>query len=196
MKQTDKNILTALEKICQINRILLWELAKEESISPIQIQFMDYLHNKSKEFRTVTNLSIEFDLKKSTVSDSINNLIKKNFLDKEQDANDKRYFYLNLTQKAQKKIEKINKWNLTIYDKIKLIPEDEKRSASNFFVNLIKQLHEEKIIKTVKMCFYCSNFEKNNCDEQNKKPYYCSLTKRYFSDEEVNFNCDKFANES
>jgi DNA-binding MarR family transcriptional regulator len=192
--QIDKNILDGIEKICQVNKILLWDLAKEEVLSPIQIQFLDYLNDKSEELRTLTNLSEEFDLKKSTVSDSINNLIKKGFLEKMQDKNDKRVFYLNLTSKANEKIKKINQWNLTIYEKIKSVPKNDKDVISSFFINLIKELHEEKVIKVAKMCFYCSNFQKidHKKKSKNKLQYHCSFTDRYFSNSEVNFNCDGF----
>ncbi|HOV13092.1 MAG TPA: MarR family winged helix-turn-helix transcriptional regulator [Spirochaetota bacterium] len=191
MEQIDNNIITGIEKICQISRILLWDLAKEENLSPIQIQFLDYLNNKPKELRTLTNLSLEFDLKKPTVSDSINNLIKKDFLVRHQDQDDKRIYYLDLTSKAHEKIEKINRWNLTIYEKIKSVPQNDKSVISKFFVNLIKELYEEKVFKVAKMCYYCANFQKNK-DNNNQLPYYCSFTNRYFSDGSVNFNCNEF----
>ena len=196
MEQIDKNILVGIEKICQISKILLWDIAKEENLSPIQIQFLDYINRIPQELRTLTNLSLEFDLKKSTVSDSINNLIKKGFLEKMQDSEDKRVFYLNLTSKAQGKIEKIDQWNSTIYEKIKSVSKEDKNIISDFFVNIIKDLYEEKVIKVAKMCFYCSNFQKMNYNEssENKLPYYCSFTKRYFSNNEVNFNCESFNN--
>lgn len=194
MSEVDKNILTGIEKICQISRVLLWDIAKEENLSPIQIQFLDYLERIPQEQRTLTHLTLEFDLNKSTVSDSITNLIKKGFLEKVQDNEDKRVFYLNLTPMAEGKIEKINQWNSIIYEKIKTVSKENKDIIADFFVNLIRSLHEEKVIKSAKMCFYCSNFKNVDYTENSDKrlPYYCSYTDRYFSDSEVNINCVGF----
>ena len=178
MDLLDTNIITGIEKICQVSRILLWDLAKEENLSPVQIQFLDYINNNNKELRTLTNLSLEFDLKKSTVSTSVNNLIKKGFLEKEQDIYDKRFYYLVLTKKAYSKIEKIDKWNQSILKKISAVTTHDKSIISKFFVNLVKDLYEDKIFKSAKMCYYCVNLTRNN--DLSDAPYYCSYTNEFF----------------
>ncbi len=192
MDLLDTNIITGIEKICQVSRILLWDLAKEENLSPVQIQFLDYINNNNKELRTLTNLSLEFDLKKSTVSTSVNNLIKKGFLEKEQDIYDKRFYYLVLTKKAYSKIEKIDKWNQSILKKISAVTTHDKSIISKFFVNLVKDLYEDKIFKSAKMCYYCVNLTRNN--DLSDAPYYCSYTNEFFSDDLVRFRCDNYKN--
>jgi DNA-binding MarR family transcriptional regulator len=113
-----ENIITAIEKISQINRLILWDISKEENLSPIQIQFIDYINRMPLQMSTISNLAMEFDLKKSTVSDSISNLIKKGFLEKKQDKQDKRIFYLYLTKSSFEKISIIEERNKKIYEKL------------------------------------------------------------------------------
>jgi hypothetical protein len=42
-KNIDAKIIAGLERISRVFKLLLWDVAKEENLSPIQIQFLIYL---------------------------------------------------------------------------------------------------------------------------------------------------------
>ena len=45
----DSKIVAGLERLSQVFRILLWEKAKEHSLSPIQIQLMIFIQHHSQD---------------------------------------------------------------------------------------------------------------------------------------------------
>jgi DNA-binding MarR family transcriptional regulator len=184
----DENIVIAIEKISQINRVNLWKIAKEEGISPIQIQFIDYISKMSLELTTISNLSMEFDLKKSTVSDSISNLINKGFLEKVIDEYDKRKFYLKLTEKSILKLELINERNKIIFDKLKDFSSEDKTIVLNLLMRLIKSLFNEGVVQSAKMCLTCKNFTENK-DINSETLHFCNFLNIPMATRDLHFNC-------
>jgi len=191
MNDNDKlneNIIIAIEKIAQINRLFLWEISKEESLSPIQIQIIDYISNNCLECSTISSLSSEFDLKKSTISDSVTNLISKGFLEKSQDTKDKRIFFLKLTQKSRDKLTIIKQRNKTITNKLNNIQYSEKAVVQDVLFNLIKSFYDDKLIQSAKLCLTCSNFSENKAPDS-KEPHYCNFLSVYMPKTKININC-------
>ena len=195
IKNIDEIILFAIEKISQINKLLLWNIVKTEKISPIQIQFIDYINKMPLETTTVSNLAEEFELKKSTVSDSVNSLINKGYLERIQDHNDKRVFYFKLTEKTKEKLGILNKKNDIFRNIIKNYSFEQKEEVVKFFLDLMNELYEEKIIQPAKMCLTCNNFIKDY-NPGDSKPHYCKLINKYVSIDEIKIHCNSYTKKS
>lgn len=183
----DSDIAYLLEKLMQVQRILLWDVAKKENLSPIQIQILLYLSCHDDELRTVSVLAHEFDLTKATVSDAVTTLTAKNLVTKNILKDDKRSYILDLTPGGKALSKKIEKWQNTLLYHIGKIKPDTKDVVYGFLVDLIKTLFDSGIISTARMCLTCANFSKgsgsNNC---------CMLTNRKFSDRQINFDCEGY----
>ena len=189
---TDKDILYSLEKIAQAQNFYLWEIAKEEKLSPLQIKFIEYIKNNLLENCTVSNLSIEFDIKKPTVSDSIKNLFQKGLIQKIPDKNDKRIYYIKLTDKIIDIINEIDRRNKNILQLISTIPQSEKNIVSGFLIKLIKSYYQSGIIQKTKICLGCHNF-KSNSFPGSVQPHYCQFTKLKMSENDIKINCKEFS---
>ena len=78
----ESKIVAGLERLSQVFRILLWEKAKENNLSPIQIQILNFVQHHSIEKNTVSYLAQEFNITKSTISDAVKVLEQKNLIKK------------------------------------------------------------------------------------------------------------------
>ena len=80
----DSRIALSIEKLIQVQRLLLWDVAKKYNLSPIQTQFIIFLNRHSPGLRKVSVLADEFDLTRATVSDAITSLEHKGLLQKKR----------------------------------------------------------------------------------------------------------------
>lgn len=184
--EIDKKIALAFEKLTQVQRILLWERAKNEKLSPIQIQFLTFLDRHSKEKRKVGVLADEFDLSKATVSDAISNLVSKGLLLKEKTKTDKRSSTLRVTDKGKRVLKRVQSWQDILIKYIGEIKNYEKEAVYLFLTELIKNLFDGGIIHTARICSTCGNLHKGSSGDPNK----CGLTGREFFDSGINIDCD------
>ena len=184
----DKSIASCLEKLTQAQRVLLWDIAKKENLSPIQIQFMIFLSRHTDDLRKVSVLAEEYDLTRATVSDAVSNLVSKGFLVKTRMKEDKRYFTLDLTREGVKLLKKIEKWQDVLIAHISRISIKEKEKINQFLAELIKVLFDDGVINIARMCLACENIQKRSSG----KPYRCGLTGRIFTDNEINIDCEHF----
>lgn len=189
VQSLDENILFGLDRLTNIFRLFLWETGKKENLSPLQIQILHTIHKMPFKKNTVSNLTEYFELKKSTVSESITNLITKGWLYKVQDEKDKRKFYLKLTELGNTKIKSLNDRSQVILDIIQEIPIEDKNAIIRFIIHLAKRLHDGNWIQLTNICLTCKNFGKSDDAE---KPYYCNFIKRKMSMEDFQIDCKSF----
>jgi DNA-binding MarR family transcriptional regulator len=184
----DRKITSAMEKLINIQRMLLWDKAKKEGLSPIQIQILTYLNGYPKELCRVSDLAVEFDLTKATVSDTVSTLINKDLLVRGPGIDDRRSHTLALTHEGKVMVRRISKWTDTIQKKIALLNEDDKSRIMLFLMQLIKSLHDDGVINTARLCIACDNFEKN-IHPGDDRPHRCGFTGKLMSDRELTIGC-------
>jgi DNA-binding MarR family transcriptional regulator len=183
---SDELILFSIEKISQINRKLFWDISKKTGLSPIQLQFLDFISRSKPEYCTVSGLADEFELKKATVSDSVKTLIQKGYLEKKADRDDGRRFILMLAKKSSRDIGLLKGKNKIFTDAIKTFSSLQKENAVGFFMNMIKNLYESNVIHNAHLCLTCRNFSFPDGEEGK---YHCKLLNAFFSDKEIKNNC-------
>ena len=179
------NIALSLEKLNQVQRVLLWDIAKKENLSPIQIQFLVFLNKHSEDKRRVSVLAEEFDLTKATVSEAVSNLVEKGLLIKDRIKEDKRSYVLDFTSKGLKLVRKLMSWQDILITHIEKIPYEQKQKVNSFLIELIVSLFNDKIISIARMCSTCENLQLNSSNNS----YRCALTGRSFTDNEINIDC-------
>ncbi len=189
--EIEEKIVSALEKLTQVNRILLWDVSKRENLSPIQIQFLLYISRHKEESSTIGKLAEEFGLTPATVSEAVNSLEEKGLLLRKQSKKDGRVFALTLTFAGKEAVKKIANWSDALKKHIEKLPLQGKEVTLKFLLDLIKSLYESGVISVARLCFTCANFVMDARPESSK-PYYCKLTNMAFSNSEVNVDCSGF----
>jgi len=182
----NNKILFGIEKISQIKKILYIFLYKKIKLSPIQIQIVEFIYNNKNS--TVTILTKEFSLKKSTISDSVKVLIKKDIVKKIKNQKDSRIFYLELTDKGIMLLKEKKNIDSHLKEILNLFSDEEKEIVHKFFVILIKSFYQKGIIERLKICFNCTNFsEKENI-------YFCNFLQQQLYFKDIVYNCNFFNN--
>ncbi len=186
----EKKILSAMEKLIQVQRILLWDVAKIEKLSPIQIQFLIYLGRYRDNLCTVSSLALEFDLTKATVSDAINTLVSKGMLSKRRGDSDRRSNIISLTAKGRNTLKRIERWQDRLLERINSFSDTEKNSTLMFLMKLIKSLYDDGVISRARLCIACENFIGGA--EDARRDYGCRLTGKTLVTGDLTIGCENY----
>ncbi|TAL35194.1 MAG: MarR family transcriptional regulator [Spirochaetes bacterium] len=192
IRDADFKIVAALDKLSQVQRILLWDAAKNENLSPIQIQFIQFIQQYPAALRRVTVLAREFDLTKATVSDAVSALEAKGLVAKSRDDEDHRTVTLSLTSAGKRIAARLTGWQDALYRHIAELDAPRKEELSRMLMGLIKALFEDGVIRVARMCLACGNF-RIDAYAASAKPHLCGLTGNAISDEEFSYGCAHYS---
>lgn len=182
-QKIESRIVVALERISEAFRVLLWNESKENSLSPIQIQILIFIHFHSLEKCKVGYLADEFNMTKATISDSVRVLLAKELVTKETDSIDTRSYSLSLTDEGKKIAKKTSFFASSIEQPIEKLTQEQKTIMLNGLLKLIYDLNQSGIITIQRMCFTCSFYNAQN------GIHYCNLLKTKLAESEIRVDC-------
>jgi DNA-binding MarR family transcriptional regulator len=182
----DKKIVAGLERLSQVFRILLWEKAKEHSLSPIQIQLLIFIKHHSQDKSTVSYLAQEFNLTKPTISDAIKVLEQKKIIKKSIDANDTRSYTIQLTAAGIKIVAETEDFANPLTEIVSKSNQADKLVLWESIYSLISQLNKLQIISVQRTCFNCKHYSMKN-----KNPF-CSLLEQKLQVQDIRIDCKEF----
>ena len=183
-QKIESRIVVALERISEAFRVLLWNESKKNSLSPIQIQILIFIHFHTSEKCKVGYLADEFNMTEATISDSVKVLLLKEFIvAKETDPVDTRSFSLSLTNEGKKIAKKASFFASSIEQPIEKLTQEQKTIMLNGLLKLIYDLNQSGIITIQRMCFTCTYYQLEN------GVHYCKLLKSKLADNELRIDC-------
>ncbi len=182
----DNKIVAGLERLSQVFRILLWEKAKEHSLSPIQIQLLIFIQYHSTDKCTISYLAQEFNFTKPTISDAIKVLEQKNFIKKNTDSSDTRSYTIQLTASGKKIVLETENFANPITEIITKSNEADKLILWENISNLISLLNRQEIISIQRTCFNCGHYTIKN------KNAFCSLLNQNLLTKDIRIDCEEF----
>lgn len=187
-QRIESRIVVALERISEAFRVLLWNESKENSLSPIQIQILIFIHFHTLEKCKVGYLADEFNMTKATISDSVRVLISKELVTKETDPIDTRSYSLLLTDKGKKIVKKASLFASSIEQPIEKLSIEQKKTMLNGLLKLIYDLNKSGVITIQRMCYTCSFYNAEN------GIHYCNLLKTKLAESEIRVDCPEHEN--
>jgi DNA-binding MarR family transcriptional regulator len=182
----DYKIVAGLERLSQVFRILLWEKAKEHSLSPIQIQLLIFIQHHSQEKSTISYLAQEFNLTKPTISDAIKILEQKKLVKKITDDTDSRSYTMQLTAAGKKVVIETENFAHPLTEIIAKAAQADKLVLWDNIANLIRQLNKLEVISLQRTCYNCRHYT-----VKNKAPF-CNLLEQKLKMEDIRIDCDEF----
>jgi DNA-binding MarR family transcriptional regulator len=187
-QNTDLNskIVAGLERLSQVFRILLWEKAKEQSLSPIQIQLLIFIQHHSADKATISYLAQEFNFTKPTISDAIKILEEKKLVKKTAHDTDTRSYTIQLTAAGTKVVLGTEDFAQPLTDIIAKAGASDKMILWQNIVNLIVQLNKLEIISVQRTCYNCKHFAIKN------KNHFCSLLNQKLLTQDIRIDCKEF----
>lgn len=188
MNNIEEKITFGFEKLARANRVLLWEMAKQEKLSPSQVQFLTFLKSHPEELCNVNNLAKEFDLSEATVSEVIKSLHNKGFISKKRYKEDGRVYILRLTDNGEKLANKVSIWSHSLEEHVGQFTSEKKEKILLYLMELLKSLQKAGIINVAKMCLTCANF-KRDAHPGSTKPHHCKLMDSSMANSELTIDC-------
>jgi DNA-binding MarR family transcriptional regulator len=182
----DNKIVAGLDRLSQVFRILLWDEAKEHSLSPIQIQLLIFILHHSPDKTTVSYLAQEFNFTKPTISDAIKVLEQKKLIKKFTDTSDIRSYTIQLTALGKKVVLETEKFTDPITKIISKVIETDKVVLWENISNLIIRLNKLEIISVQRTCFNCKHYSIRN------KNYFCTLLDQKLLTQDIRIDCGEF----
>jgi DNA-binding MarR family transcriptional regulator len=182
----DNKIVAGLERLSQVFRILLWEKAKEQSLSPIQIQLLIFIEYHSQEKTTISYLAKEFNFTKPTISDAIKILEQKGLIVKFIDEKDTRSYTIQLTDLGKKIVTETEDFTNPLTEIIGKTDLKEKLILWENISNLIIQLNKLEIISVQRTCFNCKHYSVKN------QFSFCNLLNQQLDTQGIRIDCEEF----
>ncbi len=182
-QKIESRIVVALERISEAFRVLLWNESKENSLSPIQIQILIFIHFHALEKCKVGYLADEFNMTKATISDSVRVLLAKELIAKEIDPVDTRSYSISLTDEGKNIAQKASFFASSIEQPIEKLIKEQKTIMLNGLLKLIYDLNKSGIITIQRMCFTCTFYNADN------GMHYCNLLKTKLAESEIRVDC-------
>lgn len=182
----DNKIVAGLERLSQVFRILLWEKAKEHSLSPIQIQILIFIQYHSVDKTTISYLSQEFNFTKPTISDAIKVLEQKKLIKKIINSNDTRSYTIQLSPMGKRVVSETEDFINPLTAIVEKASDTDKKVLWQNISNLIIQLNKSEIISVQRTCINCRHFTIKN----NKN--YCSLLNQKLLTNDIRMDCAEF----
>lgn len=184
----DNKIVAGLERLSQVFRILLWNKAKEHSLSPIQIQLLIFIQHHSADKTTISYLAQEFNFTKPTISDAIKVLEQKKLIKKFTDSTDTRSYTIQLTTAGKKIVAETEDFANPLTTIITKTNEADKIILWQNVSNLIIQLNKLEIISVQRTCFNCKHYATKN------KTHFCILLNQKLETQDIRIDCGEFEN--
>ncbi|GIV59178.1 MarR family winged helix-turn-helix transcriptional regulator [Rhodocaloribacter litoris] len=187
-EHVDAKIVAALERLSQAFRVLLWEVATETGLSPIQIQFLVYLRFLPGGTCRIGDLARRFDLTPATVSDAVRTLAAKGLLSRVPDPDDRRARLLALTPAGRETAGRLAGWAGALQAYLAGYTDAEKLPVMRFLMNLIAHLHDAGVITVARMCLTCRFFAPDRHDDPDA-PHHCRLLDRPLRLHQLRLDC-------
>ena len=182
LNSLESKIITSLEKLSQVFRVLLWKDAREEALSPVQLQTLIHLMFQPEVLRNISSVAKAFNMTKATVSDSIKILEQKELIVREVNPEDTRSHTLLLTEKGREVASRVSLFANPLLKPIEDLTLQQKELLHQSLLELIYKLNLAGIIHPLKMCFSCSFYE-------NENNHHCKLMQKPLSLFELQIDC-------
>ncbi len=183
----DSKIVVALQKVAETFRVMQWNQAKLNGISPIQLQILVFLKYHDPELCTVVYLSQEFSLTKATVSDAVKSLFSKRLVRKVGNPTDNRSYYLMLTKAGKEKVKKVEHYSGEINDVLSTMIKPAKNELYQFLVHLVDGLNDQALISLPRMCYNCAHYEGDRDVD-----HYCHFLKKEMVPKQIRIDCPEY----
>lgn len=185
-ENTNNKIVAGLERLSHVFKILLWEKAKQHSLSPIQIQILIFVQYHSDEKNTISYLSKEFNVTKPTVSDAVKVLEQKKLVEKFTDSFDSRSYAIRPTDSGKKIVAESEDFTNPVSQILSGISENEKEILWDNISGMINKLNRQGIISVQRSCKNCAYFSSQDGN------HFCNLLKQPLHNNDIRIDCHEF----
>ncbi|MGR9116574.1 MAG: MarR family winged helix-turn-helix transcriptional regulator [Gammaproteobacteria bacterium] len=182
----ETNIFKLIDRISTLLRSEERKKYTALGLQPVHGQILEYLDKCNKLSDTPAAVTEYFGLTKGTVSQSLQVLERKGFIEKIPNPQDRRILHLRLSEIGERILEEIQTFDM--------LPKNEQDILAKQF-NLINEalistlvaLQKANNLKSFGICYTCARFSEVD------RHYHCELTQQPLSQEEAGRICREHA---
>ena len=189
--ELDHLLIVSLEKLSQVFRSLLWDNAKQMNLSPIQIQFLIYIHSHLKKFSSVSEIARVFNLTAPTVSDAVKSLESKGMIQKIVSRRDRRRYPIALTRKGREVARNLSTWYEPLLKHLPNATAEKRESVLLFLLEFMDSLKHEKLLSDINPCISCVFFSVEK-SENGSDEFSCTFRKVSLNGGQLQLNCPNY----
>lgn len=185
-KDISSKIVSGLERVSEVFKVLLWEKAKLLGLSPIQIQILIFIAFHKNKLCNVSHLAKEFNVTKPTVSDAIRILDKKELIIKDFSSTDSRSYSITLSNLGKDIVGQTYDFSNPLKSQVDSFSQSELESLFGTLSQLIYKLNRNGILNVQRTCYGCKFYEKKNEDD------FCNLLQKKLLGTEIRLDCPEY----
>ncbi|WP_298903260.1 MarR family winged helix-turn-helix transcriptional regulator [uncultured Psychroserpens sp.] len=185
-KDLSSKIVTGLERISEVFKILLWEKSKVVGLSPIQIQILVFISFHKSDLCNVSHLAKEFNVTKPTISDAIKILNKKGLVIKDYSTIDSRRYNIQLSPSGKDIIAQVHDFANPLKTQLDHFEQSDLEGLFSTLSELIYKLNRIGLLSVQRTCFGCKFYQKHTTSD------YCSLLEKELLSEAIRLDCPEF----
>jgi DNA-binding MarR family transcriptional regulator len=181
-------IVASLEKLSEVFWILLQTTAKGHGLSVTQLQLLLFIKfHPNPHQRRVAFMAREFNVTRSTISDSIKTLELKGLVERVTDQADSRSSILSLTHKGLALTAATEDFTMPLDNAVGGLSLEQKEYLLYSVFDLIFRLNQTGIISTQRMCYNCHYYGGDR-----RQQHFCNLLKQPLKLEDLRLECPEF----
>ncbi|WNJ18329.1 MarR family winged helix-turn-helix transcriptional regulator [Pontibacter sp. G13] len=184
--ELNERIIYGLSRLTDAYKALLWDKAKSLGISPIQIQLLMFVGTHTPEQCRVSQLAMEFNVTKPTISDAVKSLCQKELTEKVKGESDGRSFHLRLTTKGHEIVDSLADFSDPIRSALAEKSGADLAELYGHLTGLIWQLNRLGVIQVQRMCLGCRFYQKKG------EAHHCRLLDSDLTVEDLRLDCPEF----
>jgi len=177
----DCKIVAALERVAQSLRLLLWQEARGNQLTPLQVNILLYLVGHEGEGASA--IARRLGLAKATISEALATLEGKGLVERRSSLQDGRARELHLTELGRQVAGRVASWGEAVRQALLALQPREKVNALRFLMILIASLQQAGIVQVARMCITCRFFQRR------RGGYYCHLLRSPLSPRSLRLDC-------
>lgn len=183
----DNKIVAGLERLSQVFRALLSEKAREQGLSPLQVQLLLFMQYHSEAQNNVSYLAGEFNITKPTISDAIKILEQKKLVRKLVISSDSRRYSIQLTAAGKKVVRDTENFTAPFSEWISQVKPPQKELLWKSITDLIRLLNRTGAITVQRTCYTC-----RHNSTRNGSPF-CNLLNEKLAAKDIRIDCPDYA---
>ncbi len=179
-------IVAGLERISEAFKALLWDKAKELGLSPIQIRLLIFVAYHPPQQCTITQLAMEFNVTKPTISDAVRVMEAKGLIGKITSATDSRSYSIGLSASGQEIVSQTQAFTGPMTQLLAGYPQKQQEKFFEMLSKLIYGLNRHGVLSVQRTCFGCRFYDKKPMGD------YCMLLEKTLFPPDIRIDCPEF----
>ncbi|MGD9537090.1 MAG: MarR family winged helix-turn-helix transcriptional regulator [Alphaproteobacteria bacterium] len=182
----ERRIVIGLSKIGLTLRSIMWAKGQTSGLTPTQAQILAVLDSRGP--LRVSAIATDLGVRQPTATEAVSALVRKGYVSKSLDSNDRRAVILMLTTEGQAAARQTASWPEAMLGAAGELDAAEQAALLRGLTKIIRTLQERGEIAPCRICVTCRYFCPHAYADP-AAPHRCALVDAAFGDRDLRMDC-------